>query len=726
MADHEPIEVEHDAASRPQRYNDDYKQQSASSASFSSSSPPSDHIIVSSQTPHDPHSVVGSSISIFCTRLGKRLKAHVHQYLIGGFALFALLNLIIGASGYDAETCSDLGVYCMGIGCLCALVAGGVYHHYRYRDVWIERKKPFLKSAAGRISMVVLSLFAIFLVVASCASLAQLAEDTCPYHRGVRQMALADIVIFLTSALAFSTYHFLRFHFPELRYSALSKSLGKTFLLCLCLGAVVSCAVNLITHPYSGRTLYHYGFTSRPEKCETDCTKLEAAPWTPQRFEHSRREIACFDSDGDQMPDTTPCDRTVPEQRPDSDHLALAPCPRVNCTRAPERSEEEGAPPLADNSWASHWILTGDLTRFYDLANDLSDRLDPIGTDCSRRQRTEYYHYTLTCRANEPVEDPVAHYVKTYLDYCKTAPLPSLFDGAQFIESQQASTYNADAPARRLVLDVSFPSYPSCPKKCLQLFVAAIIFASVFGIFAVLLAASLLCAWGSRQGGDSAYNSVRGTHQERIGGGEHRSVSAEQRAIVEVDGPPEVAPPSVVIVRAHESLSDVIIEHAVASPGGGNAGGEVVILPAMELPPSPPDDAPIEQQLSHVSLQLQRVGSTLALLSRHLIAALRILILHGTRGVRPYWKHLLLLLLCFLLVGLSIFSFVNLLYLVNSNCRDYIVSTITTAIVTFLLTIVTLHAVIVNKDGILQQTRRNPFEVVQLLHTDSDEETEGL
>jgi hypothetical protein len=95
--------------------------------------------------------------------------------------------------------------------------------------------------------------------------------------------------------------------------------------------------------------------------------------------------------------------------------------------------------------------------------------------------------------------------------------------------------------------------------------------------------------------------------------------------------------------------------------------------------------------------------------------------MHGSRSVRPWWRHLILVFISVLVLFLSMLSFFNMVSLSSSTCRDFLVSSVVNAIGTFALAVIGGNILIAQRRVIVQQ-ERNPLEVVGLLQMEEDDE----
>lgn len=109
-----------------------------------------------------------------------------------------------------------------------------------------------------------------------------------------------------------------------------------------------------------------------------------------------------------------------------------------------------------------------------------------------------------------------------------------------------------------------------------------------------------------------------------------------------------------------------------------------------------------------------------------LVLAVRALWLgrNGCHLMKPWWRHLLFLLSICLLSFLVAYSLSNMLFLVEAHCRDFLISAVLNACLTFAVAIGVLALAFQHQDQLRQQ-QTNPFETIGLLVPNQDDEREG-
>lgn len=96
---------------------------------------------------------------------------------------------------------------------------------------------------------------------------------------------------------------------------------------------------------------------------------------------------------------------------------------------------------------------------------------------------------------------------------------------------------------------------------------------------------------------------------------------------------------------------------------------------------------------------------------------------NGCHLMKPWWRHILFLASICLLSLLVAYSMSNMLFLVEAHCRDFLISSVLNAVLTFAAAIIIL-AVAFQRQDQLRQQQSNPFEAMGLLVSQDDAEGE--
>ena len=236
-----------------------------------------------------------------------------------------------------------------------------------------------------------------------------------------------------------------------------------------------------------------------------------------------------------------------------------------------------------------------------------------------------------------------------------------------------------------------------CPQGCVLLFVSAIIYAVLFGITVLGMASALLCSLCRTRRPTSVSEQLRVEHAER-------EMELAEQPIRPEDTPITVDAAIAAVDSEEHSVADVVVQPP----------------PFTGVDAPPPHAATLRDQCVVVGHHLRR----LAILLYRLSISLFHIILHGTRTVRPWWRHALLVFGFIVLCGLSILSFICLISLVDANCRDFMISAIVNACVTFVLVIAGGNLILANRQRLMKRDE-NPFEAVGLLQMESEDEGTG-
>ena len=633
----------------------------------------------------DPTVVESDLPSLLSARCGR-------SFLYAFLLLLALANLLVSLPQPEQSSCRLLSNYALAVGIVLALSGPAIHCFVRTgREVLMPPFVPY----------VVLGVLACA-ALASVLAIGWLAHDVCPADRALRQTVLADVMLVLGTALALAFYALLRWRFPALQLSKASQQVAKSAVLALVLSALVCDIANLVAHAPSGRMNYHWGLGARPEVCQIDCP-------IPSTFnpDATRRPLQCFNAEG------APVEAAFCEgvEKPGATDLALAPCPLPLCACTIQRDVD-----CDHNATAYHYAVQFDAVDAPQKSKLGSLCIDP------RRARGSQYGGGVGGRWPTPTypggggdmdeggsawwlgegdggPNLLQHRYQMRLG-CRSLPGSGAGEGAwvamslcapfgQFIDptEAQASPIGPQTQPRPVpapftdpysALRFSLPESP-CPQGCQSLWGSAVAFTAVFGCMAIALAVSVLC------------NCCRRECEQCCGGGRRGETHPASEGVEMHAGSPSASAAAAVSIPNPDDLS---------------------VLPSASSSPDP-----VSSSAAHLSEPSP--DASMRSLCLLLVRVLRVIVTQGFTAVAPWWRHALLFAGLMLLLSLAGVACWSMLWLVNANCRDFMLSAIMNAVVTCLLTIAALTIIVRNKRRVFDHNI-NPFESVGLLQREEE------
>jgi len=572
-------------------------------------------------------------------------------------------------------------------------------------------------------------------------SITWLADGRCPRRRGVRQLALVDLILVLSLLVLVGLYWLLG-RLPRSFARQLSRSGGKTLALVVLLSALIGNIVQLKTHDAEWAESYHWSFTPRADPCTHSCLAARQSP--------SLREVVCRDSSG-VVVESAHCaggrsgGMGSRNTHPTALVSMLQPCPPLRIKACHEEFEEvfgantteiqAGERLIGEKAGAASSPATGAsvsepekeeeaLPAYVPLAPvvfppasvlDTPVLLTSSDPDCptSCVVYPEDYKYPGSLdlisiprgcwRESERLRQ-VALAAATVANGSRAATPAEVSPPSGWVDIKQCEEAEQE-------FNVAVCPPRPCPEYCGPLEQASILCATVYAACIVLLLGALFQKRLMRSalgrfvrrvfcGAQASYDPAAAELEQRIRvppsalGLEMSSTTASPAPRFTVDDEDEGAPSGAGAAQHLSATGEPVHPrsgevYSAAGSGGGSDGA------------------------SAGNSDLPSVWHPLRL-------ALRALCLCGSREyrcldlLRLWWRHMLFLFGLGMMVLLLLYELANLFWLSEAHCRDFLVSTLGNFLMILMAALLVLALILRHKERIVRPDA-NPFELAGLL-----------